>query len=67
MEEIRWAHDHGLTGGVLLPGTPPGAELLPLHHKHYDPIWSVCEELGMPVNHHGGSAGPSADPSRRTS
>ena len=27
-------------------------------HKHYDPIWTVCEELGMPVNHHGGSAGP---------
>ena len=44
--------------GVLLPGAPPGTGLLPLHHKHYDPIWTVCEELGMPVNHHGGSAGP---------
>jgi predicted TIM-barrel fold metal-dependent hydrolase len=56
--EIRWAKEHGLTGGVLLPGAPPGTGLLPLHHKHYDPIWTVCEELGMPVNHHGGSAGP---------
>ena len=23
VEEIRWAHDHGLTGGILLPGAPP--------------------------------------------
>jgi predicted TIM-barrel fold metal-dependent hydrolase len=62
VEEIRWAHDHGLTGGVLLPGAPPGTGLLPLHHRHYDPIWTVCEELGMPVNHHGGSAGPARGP-----
>jgi len=58
VEEIRWAHANGLTGGILLPGAPPGVGLLPLHHQHYDPIWTVCEELGMPVNHHGGSAGP---------
>jgi predicted TIM-barrel fold metal-dependent hydrolase len=25
--EIRWAHDAGLRGGVLLPGTPPGIGL----------------------------------------
>jgi predicted TIM-barrel fold metal-dependent hydrolase len=58
VEEIRRAHANGLTGGVLLQGAPPGVGLLPLHHQHYDPIWTVCEELGMPVNHHGGSAGP---------
>src|SRR5439155_2866833 len=62
VDEIRWAHANGLTGGVLLPGAPPGTGLLPLHHQHYDPIWSVCEELGMPVNHHGGSAGPPRGP-----
>ena len=22
--EVRWAKEHGLTGGVLLPGAPPG-------------------------------------------
>jgi predicted TIM-barrel fold metal-dependent hydrolase len=62
VDEIRWAHANGLTGGVLLQGAPPGVGLLPLHHRHYDPIWSVCEELGMPVNHHGGSAGPPRGP-----
>ena len=25
---------------------------------YYEPLWAVCEELGMPVNHHSGSAVP---------
>ncbi len=56
--EIRWAAEHGLTGGVLLPGAPPGSGVPPLYAPDYEPIWSVCEELGMPVNHHSGSAAP---------
>ena len=56
--EIRWAHEHGLTGGVLLPGAPPGSGVPPLYAPDYEPIWNVCEELGMPVNHHSGSAVP---------
>lgn len=57
--EVRWAAGAGLTGGVLLPGVPPGSGLPELHEiDYYDPLWSVCEELGMPVNHHGGSANP---------
>ncbi len=56
--EIRWAKEAGLTGGVLLPGAPPGSSLPPLYGPEYEPIWSVCEELAMPVNHHSGSALP---------
>jgi predicted TIM-barrel fold metal-dependent hydrolase len=56
--EIRWAADAGLTGGVLLPGAPPGSGLAPLYSSTYEPIWVVCEELGVPVNHHSGSAVP---------
>jgi predicted TIM-barrel fold metal-dependent hydrolase len=56
--EIRWAHEHGLTGGVLLPGAPPGSGVPPLYAPDYEPIWTVCEELGMPINHHSGSAAP---------
>jgi predicted TIM-barrel fold metal-dependent hydrolase len=56
--EIRWAAEHGLTGGVLLPGAPPGSGIPPLYAPDYEPIWSVCEELGLPVNHHSGSAAP---------
>lgn len=59
VDEIRWAKDAGLTGGVLLPGAPPGSGVPPLYDcEAYEPIWSVCEELGMPVNHHSGSAAP---------
>ena len=56
--EIRWAKEAGLTGGVLLPGTPPGSGLPPLYAPDYEPIWAACEELSMPVNHHSGSAAP---------
>ncbi|MBW2726079.1 MAG: amidohydrolase [Deltaproteobacteria bacterium] len=58
VEEIRWAKENGLTGGVLLPGAPPGSGLAPLYAPEYEPIWAVCEELGMPLNHHAGAALP---------
>jgi predicted TIM-barrel fold metal-dependent hydrolase len=62
--EICWAVDAGLTGGVLLPGAPPGSGLAPLYAPDYEPIWAICEELGVPVNHHSGSAVPvMGDPS----
>ena len=60
--EIRWAHQAGLRGGVLLPGTPPGAGLPQLFDPCYEPLWQVCEELAMPVNHHTGSAAPAMGP-----
>ena len=46
---------------MLLPGAPPGTGLEPLYSPGYEPIWAVCEELGMPVNHHSGSAVPPTD------
>jgi predicted TIM-barrel fold metal-dependent hydrolase len=61
--EVRWAKENGLTGGILLPGTPYGGGLPQMHDiDYYDPLWSVCEELGMPVNHHGGGASPPMGP-----
>ena len=61
--EIRWAHDAGLRGGVLLPGTPPGSDVPQLFDPYYEPLWQVCEELAMPLNHHTGSASPPMGPS----
>lgn len=59
VEEVRWAKENGLTGGVLLPGVPPNSGLPELcDGAYYEPLWQVCEELSMPVNHHGGSASP---------
>ena len=58
VSEIRWAKDAGLTGGVLLPGAPPGSQLSPLYSPVYEPIWAACEELELPLDHHSGSAVP---------
>src|SRR5262249_21359855 len=62
VKEIRWAYDRGLRGGVLLPGVAPGAPVPPLYDPVYDPIWRTCAELGLPVNHHGGSGAPGLEP-----
>ena len=58
VQEIRWAKENGLTGGVLLPGAPPGSGIDPLYSPDYEPIFAVCEELEMPLNHHSGGATP---------
>ncbi len=63
--EIRWAHERGLTGGCLLPGTPPGTGVPQLYEEEYEPIWQVCAELGVPLNHHTGSAAPPMGPTDR--
>ncbi|KOG90733.1 amidohydrolase [Streptomyces varsoviensis] len=58
VREVHWAKAAGLTGGILLPGTPPGSGLPELHSRTYDPLWAACAELDIPVNHHAGSASP---------
>ncbi|MCQ4083380.1 amidohydrolase [Streptomyces sp. RB6PN25] len=58
VREVRWAKSAGLHGGVTLPGAPPGSGLPELHSRVYDPLWAVCEELEVPVNHHAGTASP---------
>lgn len=54
--DVRWAKEHGLSG-VLLPGVAPNTPIEPLYSPAYEPLWSVCEELEMPVTHHGGGSG----------
>ncbi|MFK8908182.1 amidohydrolase family protein [Streptomyces sp. YS-3] len=56
--EVHRTKEAGLTGGILLPGAPPGSGLPELYSEVYDPIWAACADLGVPVNHHGGSASP---------
>jgi predicted TIM-barrel fold metal-dependent hydrolase len=55
VRQVHWAKEHGLRG-VLLPA---GVGNLPFyHHPRYEPIWDVCEDLGMPLHTHVGSATP---------
>ena len=58
--EIRWAKEAGLRQ-VLLPSD----HHLKLHNLYYgslEPIWSVCEELDMPIGRHGSVVGSDAEP-----
>ena len=57
VSEIRAIKQAGLTGGVLLPGVAPGDGLPELFDPAYEPIWDLCEELEVPLNHHGGGSG----------
>jgi len=55
VRQLRWAHENGLRG-VLLPS---GVGNLPFyHHPRYEPIWQACNELGLPLHTHVGSATP---------
>jgi predicted TIM-barrel fold metal-dependent hydrolase len=52
VREVRWLREHGVFGGILLPGGTNGQPAY--NHPRYEPLWSVCEELGMPVHTHSG-------------
>ncbi len=59
LAEVRWAASaFSPFGGVLLPSLPPGSGLPPLWDPVYEPLWSLCEELGVVVNIHGGGGIP---------
>ncbi len=53
MTEIRWAKDSGLKGLLL----PKFSAQYPVFHPQYDPVWSLVEELEMPVNSHAATSG----------
>lgn len=52
VREIRKAKELGLWGGVLLP-TSTGDHPF-YHHPRYEPLWTVCEELDLPLQAHSG-------------
>ncbi|MDG2411489.1 MAG: amidohydrolase family protein, partial [Halioglobus sp.] len=53
VSDIREAHKMGLFGGVLLP-TSTGHHSFYHDYRRYEPLWSVCEELNMPIHTHSG-------------
>jgi predicted TIM-barrel fold metal-dependent hydrolase len=56
VQEAHWVRKAFRHAGVLVPA---GTGSLPLyHHPRYEPLWSACEALGLPVHVHTGSGGP---------
>ena len=58
VQDVRFIKESGLRGGVLLPGRPDDSEIAPLYDPVYEPLWSACEDLEVPLNHHSGSGSP---------
>jgi len=59
LPEIRWGVENiHLFAGVLLPNISPSSDLPPLWEPHYEPLWTLCEELGVVLNVHSGSGVP---------
>jgi predicted TIM-barrel fold metal-dependent hydrolase len=49
VREISWAHSAGL-GAVNLPASRP--EFPAYNQLEYEPLWTICEELGLPLVTH---------------
>jgi len=56
--ELRRARAAGLRGGLLLPSE--WGELPSYNHPRYEPLWTACEELAIPVNCHPTGSGRDA-------
>jgi predicted TIM-barrel fold metal-dependent hydrolase len=63
MADVQWIKDHGLRGGILLPNIPPDVSWVkPLYDPYYEPLWTLCEDLEIPVHSHGGIGCPDYGP-----
>jgi predicted TIM-barrel fold metal-dependent hydrolase len=54
LAEIRRAKESGLRGGILIPAM--WQPYPPYHDPRYEPVWTLCEELDMPIHVHSGAA-----------
>jgi len=63
LADVQWIAKHGLRGGVLLPHVPPDClHIKPLYAPEYDRLWALCQDLGVVLNHHGGTGSPEYGP-----
>jgi predicted TIM-barrel fold metal-dependent hydrolase len=58
LAELKWGAEAG-SRGVILRQQEDGAPLL--FDPYYEPLWSACDDLGLPVHFHGGVGQPSMD------
>ena len=53
LKEIQRCKDEGL-GAIMIPAMWMNQE--PYHHRKYDSVWSLCQDLQLPVATHSGPA-----------
>lgn len=58
IEQVRWAKDNGINGGVVLPLVYYNIVEPFWNDPSLEPLWAVCAELDMPIHSHTGSGCP---------
>jgi len=59
VKDVIWAKEHGLRGGILVPGVPDDAKWIePLYSPTYDKLWAACQDYDVVVNQHSGGGSP---------
>jgi predicted TIM-barrel fold metal-dependent hydrolase len=61
VEEVAWARENGISGGVMLPAMSVANGLPGYTDDVYEPFWSACEDHDMVVNLHTGASGVATD------
>jgi predicted TIM-barrel fold metal-dependent hydrolase len=61
VDEIAWARNEGLFGGVMLPAMSLTSGLRGYADEYYEPFWDACEEHSMVINLHTGASGAPTD------
>ncbi len=61
VEEVAWAREHGLHGGIMLPAMSLRSGLPGYADDYYEPLWSACEDHDIVVNLHTGASGTATD------
>jgi predicted TIM-barrel fold metal-dependent hydrolase len=57
LAETRWIADHGFVA-TMAPGSTGYADMPPLYHEYWDPLWALCAERGLTVVVHAGYGTP---------
>jgi predicted TIM-barrel fold metal-dependent hydrolase len=57
VKELIRCHDELALTGFALPDSPEKWGLPGLHEAHWDPLWALAQERGLPCNFHIGSGG----------
>jgi predicted TIM-barrel fold metal-dependent hydrolase len=61
IDEMTWAREQGIFGGIMLPAMSVRSGLPGYADAYYERLWSACEDLGMVVNLHTGASGSATD------
>jgi predicted TIM-barrel fold metal-dependent hydrolase len=56
VKEVNRIHHELKLTGITMSSEPHSAGLPDITDHHWDPLWGLCQELGIPVNFHVGSS-----------